>query len=63
MGVTMILKLDRDDPDRELAFELDYLQSLSTRERFEMMIRKSNAIKRTLPRHGHRRPSEIIKRQ
>ena len=58
----MILKLDTDDPDRELAFELDYLLSLSTRERFEMMFRKSEAVWETLLRHGYRKPSEITKR-
>lgn len=59
----MILKLSKPDPDRELAFELDYLQSLSTQQRFEMMARKSDEIKEMLLRHGHRKPFEIIKRQ
>jgi len=57
-----ILKLDRDDPERERAFELDYLLSLTTRQRFEMMIRESEAIMRTLIRNGHREPSELAKR-
>ena len=58
----MILTLEKDSPDRELLFELDYLLSLSTRDRFRMMIQKSNDIKKMLIRNGHRKPSEIIKR-
>ena len=57
-----ILKLDHDDEERERAFELEFLLSLTTAQRFEMMIRQSNEIKRTLIRNGHRRPVEIVKR-
>ena len=59
----MILKLEHHDEDLERAFELDYLMSLSTRERFQMMIAKSDEIKRMLIRNGHRKPVEIIKRE
>lgn len=58
-----ILKLDAHDEDQERTFELDYLLSLSTKERFQMMIQKSNEIKRMLIRHGYRKPFEIIKRE
>jgi len=58
-----ILKLDHDDEEREQAFELDYLLSLTTQERFELMIQKSNEIKRALIRNGHRKPVEIVKRK
>ena len=58
----MILKLPNDDPEREREFELDYLLSLTTAERFEMMTRRSQEVMRTLIRHGHRKPVEIIKR-
>jgi hypothetical protein len=58
-----ILKLDHDDEERERAFELDYLLSLTTRERFELMIRRSDEIKRMLIRYGHRKPVEIVKRE
>ena len=61
-GVEMLLKLDKDDPERERAFGLKYLLSLSTQERFEMMFRRSDEIKRALLRHGHRKPIEIVKR-
>jgi hypothetical protein len=59
----MILKLEMHDEDAERAFELDFLMSLTTRQRFEMMIRKSNEIKRMLIRNGYRRPVEITKRE
>jgi len=48
---------------RELAFEFDYQLSLATRERFQMMIQRSNEVKRMLLRYGHQRPVEIIKRE
>jgi hypothetical protein len=59
---TTILKLDADDPEKELEFELTWLRSLSTQERFELMFRKSREIAELLLRHGHRRPVEITKR-
>jgi hypothetical protein len=58
-----ILKLDHDDPEKELAFELDYQLSLTTRQRFQMMIQRSNEVKRMLLRHGHQKPVEIVKRE
>ncbi|MBT9137873.1 hypothetical protein B9J77_04925 [candidate division NPL-UPA2 bacterium Unc8] len=58
-----ILKLSNHDEKRERAFELEYLLSLTTKERFQMMIQKSDEIKRTLIRNGYRRPIEIIKRE
>lgn len=57
-----ILKLDKDDPQREIDFELDYLISLTTRQRFEMMIQKSREMVQLLRRNGHRKTTEIIKR-
>jgi len=60
--VTRILKLDHDDPERETQFELDFLATLTTQQRFDMMIRASNLIREGLIRHGHRKPVEIIKR-
>jgi len=57
-----ILKLTEHDEERERAFELDYLLSLTTKQRFEMMIERSNEIKRQLIRNGHRKPVEIVKR-
>lgn len=58
-----ILKLEKDDSEKELEFELDYQLSLTTQQRFEMMFRKSREIAQMLIDNGHRKPSEIIKRK
>jgi hypothetical protein len=57
-----ILKCDSDNEERELDFEIDYLLSLTTQQRFEMMFRRSREIAELLLRYGHRKPFEIIKR-
>ena len=57
-----VLKIEKDDEEQELEFELAYLQSLTTQQRFELMFRKSREIAETLQRHGHRKPIEIVKR-
>jgi len=57
-----ILKLKRHDTKKEMEFELKFLKSLSIRERFEMMFRKTKEMVNLLERNGHRRPFEIIKR-
>lgn len=59
---SVILKLKRDDPGKELDFELDYQRSLTVQERFRMMFRRSRTIARTLLKNGYIRPFEIIKR-
>jgi hypothetical protein len=41
-----ILKLDHDDESSEIEFELRYLQSLTIRERFLLMIRKTEEMKK-----------------
>jgi hypothetical protein len=56
------LKLAADDPERELEFELAYLRSLTTQERFDLMFRKSRELAESLARHGHRRPATIANR-
>jgi len=70
-----ILKLDRHNEDKEIEFELDYLKSLTTRQRFQMMSRKTQemlsllsppqGIPRTAAgrRNEHRKTTEIIKRE
>lgn len=63
-----ILKLERDDEDKEIEFELDYLTSLTTQQRFEMMFRKREEILGMLSsaagkRNEHRKTTEIIKRE
>ncbi|MGQ9585871.1 MAG: hypothetical protein ACUVXG_10790 [Anaerolineae bacterium] len=57
-----ILKLERDDEERELEFELAYLRSLTTEQRFELMFRKSRELAEVLLRCGYRKPVEIVKR-
>ena len=58
-----ILKLDRHDEDREIKFELDYLTSLTTSQRFEIMTRKTREMLSLLKRNGNRTATEIIKRK
>jgi hypothetical protein len=57
-----ILKLDEDDENKEIDFELDYQLSLDADQRFRMMFQKSKELAEMLEKNGHRRPSEIIKR-
>jgi len=59
-----ILKLDEHNEDKEIEFELDYLTSLTTSQRFQMMFRKTQQMlslrKKT---NAHRAVTEIIKRK
>jgi hypothetical protein len=57
-----IIKLapDEQDEDRELELELDYQLSLTTAQRFEMMLRKSRELAEELLRRGCRKPVEIV---
>ena len=57
-----ILKLDSHDEDKEIAFEVEYLSSLTTKQRFEMMFKKSDEIRSLLKGHGNRKNTEITKR-
>ena len=41
-----VLKLDKDDETREIEFELHYLMSLTVKERFHMMLMKSEEMKK-----------------
>jgi hypothetical protein len=58
------LKLDPEasSEDEELEFELRYQRSLTTAQRFEMMIARSREMAERLIRLGHRRPTEIVRR-
>jgi hypothetical protein len=58
-----ILKLDKHDEDKEIEFELDYLTSLTTSQRFEMMFTKTREMLRLLKKDGRRTTTEIIKRK
>ena len=57
-----VLKLEKDDEQREIEFELDYLTSLTTQQRFQMMIQKSREMILLLRRNEHRKSTQIIKR-
>jgi hypothetical protein len=57
-----ILVLNRADEKREIEFELDYLSSLSLRERFALMVSKSQELKINLEKNGHRKAPSITKR-
>jgi hypothetical protein len=46
----------------ELDFELAHQRSLSTAQRFEMMLTRSRQIAEELTRRAHRKPVEIAKR-
>jgi len=58
-----VLLLKEHNEVEEIKFELDYLLSLSIAERFRLMQVKNLEMIRLLEQHGHRRPSEIIKRK
>ena len=57
-----VLKLEKDDENREIEFELRYLNSLTTRERFLIMEKKSDEIKKMLRKRGYRKSIKIFKR-
>ena len=58
-----VLKLDRHDEDKEIEFELDYLMSLTTSQRFQMMFAKTREmLSLRRKRNGNRAVTEIIKR-
>jgi len=57
-----VLKLNTDDEDKEIEFELNYLISLTTRQRFQMMFKKTQEIRNLLENCGYRKTPEVIKR-
>ena len=57
-----ILKLDKHNEKEETIFELKFQMSLTTRQRFEMMFKKTEEIKELLEKSGHRKTFEIVKR-
>jgi hypothetical protein len=59
-----ILKLEKHDEDKEIEFELAYLTSLTTRQRFEMMFAKTMELRRLMGKtNEHGAITEIIKRE
>lgn len=57
-----VLKLNNHNPKKEIEFELEFLKSLSVKERFDLMFKKTKEMLELLRKSGHRRPSQIIKR-
>ena len=58
-----ILKLDEHDDCKEIEFELDYLTSLTTSQRFQMMFTKTEEmLSLRKKRNAHRAGTEVIKR-
>jgi hypothetical protein len=57
-----ILKLSGHDEEREEAFELDYLRSLTFEKRMAMMRRRSKEMLQQMVDRGYRKPFEIVKR-
>lgn len=57
-----VLKLEKDNESLEIEFELDYLASLTTRQRFQMMLQKSREMALLLRRNGRRKSTQVIKR-
>lgn len=57
-----VLKLEKNNESQEIEFELDYLTSLTTRQRFQMMLQKSREMALLLKRNGRRKSTQVIKR-
>ena len=57
-----VLKLKKANDRQEIEFELDYLASLTTRQRFQMMLQKSREMALLLKRNGRRRSTQVVKR-
>ena len=58
-----VLKLKKHDEEKEIEFELKYLRSLTTRQRFEMMFEKSRQMAALLRKNGRRKTPKVIKRK
>ena len=57
-----ILKLSKSDESQEIDFELDYLASLTIRDRFQMMLQKNREMMSLLKPHGSQKTTQVIKR-
>ena len=59
-----ILKLKKHNEKKEIEFELDYLASLTTKQRFELMFRKTREmLSLQKKRNANRKTTKIIKRK
>ncbi len=57
-----VLKLEKTNESQEIEFELDYLTSLTTRQRFQMMLQKSREMALLLKRNERRKSTQVVKR-
>jgi hypothetical protein len=57
-----ILKLKQYNAKKEIELELKFLKSLSVKQRFELMFKKSKEMVNQLEKNGHRKPFGIIKK-
>ncbi|MEW6095999.1 MAG: hypothetical protein AB1567_05685 [bacterium] len=57
-----ILKLSKDNENEEIEFELNYLKSLTTTQKFQMMVQKTHELINLLKKNGHRKTTQVIKR-
>ena len=58
-----VLKLKKHNEKKEIEFELEYLTSLTTRQRFELMFRKTREMLSLSKRNERRKVTKIIKRK
>ena len=58
-----ILLLNKDNEKKEMDFELQYLLSLTIKEWFLLMQKKSREMRNMLEQNGHRKAAEILKRK
>jgi hypothetical protein len=58
-----VLLLKKDDEQKEIEFELQYLLSLTVQERFQLMRRKSREMLALLEQNGHGKTAEVVKRK
>ena len=59
---THILILDRDDPERELDFEIEFQLSLTEAERYEAMDRLVKDGLEFIGQHGYSKTPAIVTR-
>jgi hypothetical protein len=57
-----VLKLSEHDEKKEILFELKYQLSLTTRQRFEMMFKRTEELRKLMRKSGSRKTVQIIKR-
>ncbi len=58
-----VLKTDGKNENKEIEFELKYLLSLSSKQRFKMLFQKKKEILSLLKRDANRKTVKIIKRK